>query len=410
VPPHSLTGPHFRTLAIATLSALLLVAGLHAYARWTTPETAHRTEVAARSRASQPPRPIAPPPKIEPLILLDMTPDEARAFNASIPFVDAPKTPARPFIYSGTPEDRERALTCLAGAAWYEAGDDPTGEQAVAQVVLNRVRHPAYPKNICGVVFQGAERTTGCQFTFTCDGSLARVPSADAWKRARAIAERALTGFVFKAIGTATHYHTDWVVPYWSASLDKVSEVHTHLFFRWRGWWGQPGAFSGRYLGSEQLDPRIAPLSEAPIGPATAGGIGTPILLADVAPPPRPALAIEGVPAARLQGNIVRLIDPDTGQYVLELDPKAYPGSYAVVALTICRNMPVCSVIGWLKPDNIPAALPAPAAAMHSMSFLYRRNRPLDREQVYWNCQQLPRANASQCLPGTEPQIASAKS
>jgi hypothetical protein len=90
---------------------------------------------------------------------------------------------------AGSAEDRARARTCLAQTAWYEAGQDRAGQQAVVQVVLNRVRHPAYPKTICGVVFQGSERRTGCQFTFTCDGSLARVPSAAAWKDALAVAD-----------------------------------------------------------------------------------------------------------------------------------------------------------------------------------------------------------------------------
>ena len=103
------------------------------------------------------------------------------------------------------------------------------------QTVLNRVRHPAFPATVCGVVFQGSERSTGCQFTFTCDGALARQPSAAAWARARALAEQALDGAVDERVGNATHYHTDWVVPYWRTSLDKIAQVETHIFDRWRG-------------------------------------------------------------------------------------------------------------------------------------------------------------------------------
>src|SRR3546814_17214212 len=88
-------------------------------------------------------------------------------------------------------------------------------------IVLNRVRHPAFPKTVCGVVFQGSERSTGCQFTFTCDGALTRRFSDAAWDRARDIAKAALTGHVAKAVGYATHYHTDWVVPYWSRSEER---------------------------------------------------------------------------------------------------------------------------------------------------------------------------------------------
>ncbi|MGJ3626051.1 cell wall hydrolase [Sphingomonas sp. MMS24-JH45] len=95
------------------------------------------------------------------------------------------------------------------------------------QVVLNRLRHPAFPKTVCGVVFQGAERSTGCQFTFTCDGALARQPSPLAWDRARKVAAAALAGAVYRPVGYATHYHTDWVVPYWSEPRQDRRGPHT---------------------------------------------------------------------------------------------------------------------------------------------------------------------------------------
>ena len=161
-----------------------------------------------------------------------------------------------------TGDDLLRAVNCLAAAALYEAGDDARGEAAVAQVVLNRVRHPAFPHSVCGVVFQGAERRTGCQFTFTCDGALARVARPEAWIRAQAVALAALTGTVDREVGFATHYHTDWVVPSWSGTLDKIGAVGTHLFFRWRGWWGTPPAFAAPALAAEPRIDRLARLSD----------------------------------------------------------------------------------------------------------------------------------------------------
>lgn len=166
--------------------------------------------------------------------------DEARAANAAIPFAEARPVPARPFLFHGTPAGREQAAECLATAALYEAGDDPRGQRAIMQVVLNRVRRPGFPKTICGVVYQGAARKTGCQFSFTCDGSMQRRPERSGWGAARKAAKRALAGHVFRPVGTATHYHTDWIVPYWIDSLDKIAKVRTHIFYRERRTIGSP--------------------------------------------------------------------------------------------------------------------------------------------------------------------------
>ncbi|KEY99004.1 SleB-like protein, partial [Sphingomonas sp. BHC-A] len=211
----------------------LLFVGLPALvAAWEArvPPGKARLEAVAAARFR---RPATPPPAVAPVEVYALERDQARALNAAIPFSRLPNPAARPFIFSGSPVDLARATDCLAAAQLYEAGDDAVGERAVAQVVLNRVRHPAFPKTVCGVVFQGQERATGCQFTFTCDGALARAPTQAAWERARDIARSALAGKVYRPVGYATHYHTDWVVPYWSGSLDKIASVGTHLFFRW---------------------------------------------------------------------------------------------------------------------------------------------------------------------------------
>ena len=124
------------------------------------------------------------------------------------------------------------SLDCLASAVYYEArSESEDGQRAVAQVVLNRVRHPNYPKSVCGVVYQGSNRSTGCQFTFTCDGSLARRPAADGWARARRIAAEALDGRGYSPIGNATHYHTKAVNPYWSGSLARLGSLGAHIFY-----------------------------------------------------------------------------------------------------------------------------------------------------------------------------------
>src|SRR6185437_7038444 len=136
------------------------------------------------------------------------------------------------------------------------------GERAVAQVVINRLRHPLFPKTVCGVVFQGAERPTGCQFTFTCDGALARRPQDAAWDRARSVALAALHGYVMQGVGNATHYHADYVAPYWSPALVKVAVVGQHIFYRWTGGLGLPPAFAGRYAGGEMKGLEVAALDD----------------------------------------------------------------------------------------------------------------------------------------------------
>ncbi len=159
---------------------------------------------------------------------------------------------ARPFRATGNELDRVRAEQCLTMAVYYEAATEPdAGQRAVAQVVLNRVAHPSYPNTVCGVVFQGSERSTGCQFTFTCDGSLARRPAAFWWDRARHVARAALAGAVYAPIGLATNYHTLQVHPSWSDSLVAVATIGAHRFFRLPGVAGQRVAFRAAYLGGE---------------------------------------------------------------------------------------------------------------------------------------------------------------
>ena len=157
--------------------------------------------------------------------------EEAREANASIPFV-AERGSARVFRFHGSPAGREQAVQCLATAAMYEAGDDEPGQKAVMQVVLNRLARAGYPKTVCGVVYQGAARTTDCQFSFACDGSQSQRPERAGWPTARTVARRALSGHVCRPVGAATHYHADWVVPYWIGSLDKIAQVNSHIFYR----------------------------------------------------------------------------------------------------------------------------------------------------------------------------------
>jgi len=163
--------------------------------------------------------------------------------------------PARPFELGSTSNgDAQTALNCLTAAVYYEArSETEDGQRAVAQVVLNRVRHPAFPNSVCGVVYQGSNRSTGCQFSFTCDGSLAHSRDAGAWERARRIAEQALSGYVYEPVGLATHYHTTAIHPWWASAMAKAVTIGAHIFYRWHGEWGDPRSFRRPYVGSEAL-------------------------------------------------------------------------------------------------------------------------------------------------------------
>lgn len=213
----------------------------------------------------------------------------AEELNGLRPFSDLPIRPMKPFVLKASGEDRARAVQCLAQAVYYEAAREPEiGQEAVAQVVLNRMRHPAYPKSVCGVVYQGSARATGCQFTFTCDGSLRYAPQAALWSRARMVAERALNGYVDKTVGSATHYHARYVAPYWAPTLVKMTQVGQHIFYRWTGPWGEPPAFTGRYAGGE------AYLSPAVLGSLDARTQGLAPEVQNIAPDRKITLAVAG--------------------------------------------------------------------------------------------------------------------
>ena len=189
--------------------------------------------------------------------------------------------PAKPFFSPGVGLTHARAQECLAQAVWYEAGSESeAGQRAVAQVVLNRVAHPAWPSSVCGVVYQGSERSTGCQFTFTCDGSLARRPQGASWSRAQRIAAEALSGEVYAPVGLATHYHTLWVNPYWAGTLDHIGTIGAHRFYRNRGVNGTAGAFAAAYAGLEPMvNGRTAPAARADV---TSAATGRPVIVYDL--------------------------------------------------------------------------------------------------------------------------------
>ena len=179
--------------------------------------------------------------------------------------------------YRSSPLTQARDLECLTEAVYFEArGETPAGQAAVAQVVLNRVKSPAFPKSVCGVVFQGAaDHRAGCQFSFACDGSTRRAHEPDAWQRARRIATKAMSGQVTAAVGNATHFHVVTVQPDWSG-LIRVAQVGAHVFYRFG-----PHPVAAVAKRAVAVEPAI----EAYIEPKTAPVTQPQVILASVTTP-----------------------------------------------------------------------------------------------------------------------------
>ena len=284
--------------------------------------------------------------------------DEARLINSLRPAVLDGMEAARPFVLTGSADARAKALNCLAQAVYYEAGFEPgEGQMAVAQTVINRMRHPGYPKSICGVIYEGAARATGCQFSFACDGSLARVPVPTLWANAQAVARRALNGFVFKPVGTATHYHADYVAPYWAPTLVKLKQFGQHIFYRWTGPSGMLRAFTGRYSGNETVSAEILMAAD----PRTLEAAPPEVLAAQNAPAP-------AVGAAAQMLGVSNLVLPDA-KLVSIPDANSPTGERVTMQGTVAgRRIPTADEIARINKaleavsDPAPPAVEAPPA------------------------------------------------
>jgi hypothetical protein len=331
----------------------------------------------------------------------------AAQHNAVAPFASL-GPPAKPFRFAGGLQDRARARACLAAAMFYEAGDDAIGQLAVGQVVLNRTRHPAFPAAVCGVVAQGSERATGCQFTFTCDGALARPVGTAARARALVHADLMLEGLVFAGVGLATHYHTDAVYPWWSPKLDKIAQVGTHLFFRWPGHWGSaravlarraaaepPAALFARFAGDDaatgvqSLDDRgNAQVSATALASTRPGGLTDEVSTTQILPShtkadiplsrrlTTPLAETSGTPVIGegvLAGNRLLRMFPQDGVFFMQLAEGASDSARRRVAEMLCGGRTTCRVYGWNNAAQAPGGSELDANARRSLAFTYVR-------------------------------------
>jgi hypothetical protein len=293
--------------ALALLALALLTAGL--VANVNRHEDWNRFRQLGQSAPSAGSITVALPNLVRPL-----TPEQAVEQNLERPFDAAPDTPAQKFQLKADDASRLRAVECLAQAIYYEAATEgPEGQRAVAQVVLNRMHHPGFPPTVCGVVYQGSELPTGCQFTFTCDGSLARTPAPAIWAQAKRIASEALDGRVDAAVGHATHYHADYVVPYWADSFLKQVQIGHHIFYRLRGTLGSSAAFSQRYGG---IEPNLPPPPSTVTVANEAADEAEQLLNSDV--PGRTPVAADAAALAAPDPKEVLLADSSKGQLLID--------------------------------------------------------------------------------------------
>ena len=380
---------HRLTIALLALVPTFLFA--LACQNFRPPVLTHRDLLAAQLAA------LPGGPEEAPLLTAAMEPptltadqmDQARANNLHDAFFAGAITPAPPFRFTGSSDDRGNARDCLALAAMAEAGNTDIGQRAVMQVILNRVRHPAFAKTVCGVVFQGSQHQTGCQFTFTCDGSLTRRYGDAAWVAARRRADQALGGAVYAAVGTATHYHTDWVYPRWSPQLQKLAQVETHLFYRWPGDWGTSKSWQN-YRGGEAS---FTVLMGGPGVTVTASGLpeqGDPDASLAIAPLPKDTPKISG-------GQVVMRLPSGKANFVV-VSPRAGAASALAMAKTLCSTGGTCRVMGWATRAQIPTAFPLPAPARKTLQFSYSRD-PGGAEIVLYNCDSFKSLPREQCIP-----------
>lgn len=204
------------------------------------------------------------------------------------------------------------------------------------------------------------------------------------WLAARRRAEEALDGAVFKPVGTATHYHTNWVYPYWSPSLVKVAQVDTHLFFRWPGTWGDSAALAAHYHGNE---PAIRALVMRPAHGAA---------LADLVATPTAKDSGEQFASGSASPDLV-VRNADGGGFI-RVNKAWSPADAVAIARTVCGNRIGCKVMGWSNVEDIPAGYPVTLQARAALLFSYVRDER-NIEIAFYDCKFFSGVKVDECMP-----------
>ena len=173
------------------------------------------------------------------LVVPKRRPESDLAYAPEAGGLDSHELSSAPIMAKDGKKWSQKEMWCLATAIYFESrGEKYRGQVAVAQVVMNRVKHRLYPDTICGVVFQNQQKRNACQFSFACDGIPERVTEQKYWNQAQEIAKGVVDGSLYLSeVGYATHYHATYVYPHWAPRMKKVTKIGLHVFYQFkRGW------------------------------------------------------------------------------------------------------------------------------------------------------------------------------
>lgn len=269
-----------------------------------------------------------------------------------------PPTPAEILGLAG--KDRLKAEKCLANAVYFEArGEALRGQIAVAQVVMNRVFSPYYPKDVCSVVYQNAERHLACQFTFACDGRSKAINERGAWARAMRVAKQTLDGKVWlAAVAKATHYHAYWVSPAWVGEMRKLYRFGVHTFYRPQRWGDGEKEIGWVQAPLPVLKPKPQPVSHLPKPQATnTAPSAQPVVTQAAAAPANPPAPV----AAPSKQAIVLPATPPISALQANAQAKNLPPLPPVKPAVIAKN-------GKVSPANTSAKSPAKSASKPALA------------------------------------------
>ena len=111
---------------------------------------------------------------------------------------------------------------CMVENVWHEArGEGMRGMHAVALVTMNRVKQRN--KTVCEVVYESRQFSWTNDVTGNLQDNIANVR--------RAVAN-VMTNSIIDFTKGATHYHANYVKPYWAEDMQRTVVVGKHIFYR----------------------------------------------------------------------------------------------------------------------------------------------------------------------------------